>query len=318
MTYHQLTSGERYMISALRMQGANAAAIARSLGRHPSTIGREIQRNCARLDGHYRVSIAIERTSGRRSRSRKKSQFSAAQWRCVVALLHQDWSPEQIAGHLRVQRVLSISHETIYRHVRRDRRRGGALFKHLRCARKRRRKVYRSADSRGVLPGKRMINERPAVIEQRTQMGHWEIDTVMGCYGTKPCIVTLVERKTGYVLIGKLEARTKEQANRRTLQLINQHSQQFSTITADNGTEFHGYEDIERATDVTFYFAQPYHSWERGSNENANGLIRQYLPKGTSMARLTQQQCNSIANKLNHRPRKRHDYKTPAELFHAI
>ena len=232
-------------------------------------------------------------------------------------LLHQDWSPEQIAGHLRSKRILSISHETIYRHVRRDRKRGGVLFKHLRFWKKKWRKLYRSRDSRGRLPGKRMIGERPASIEKRTHIGHWEIDTVMGRYGTKPCIVTLVERKTGYLMIGKLSARTKDEANRRTLKLINQHAKHFKTITADNGTEFHGYDYIEQASNVKFYFATPYHSWERGTNENTNGLIRQYLPKGTSMQALTQKQCNAISHKLNNRPRKRHAYKTPAQLFHG-
>lgn len=318
MRYHQLTSEERYMISALRKQGIHAAEIARNLGRHRSTICREVQRNSARWDGRYRPSKAVERTHGRRSRSRKKSQFGPNDWRQVLELLHQDWSPEQISGHLRAERTLSISHETIYRHVKRDRRRGGLLFQHLRFWKKKWRKLYRSRDSRGRLPGKRMIGERPASIEERTQIGHWEIDTVMGRYGTKPCIVTLVERKTGYSMIGKLEARTKDEANRRVLQLINRCSARFETITADNGTEFHGYADIERVTDVRFYFAQPYHSWERGTNENTNGLIRQYLPKGMSMEGLTQLQCNAIADKLNNRPRKRHGYKTPAQLFNAI
>jgi len=318
MRYHQLTSEERYMISALRKQGIHSAEIARNLGRHRSTISRELTRNSARYDGHYRPSIAVERTNGRRSRSRKKSQFGQDDWRQVLELLRQDWSPEQISGHLRAERTLSISHETIYRHVKRDRRRGGLLFKHLRFWKKKWRKLYRSRDSRGRLPGKRMIDERPAAIETRKQIGHWEIDTVMGRYGTKPCIVTLVERKTGYSMIGKLEARTKDAANRRVRRLINRCSDRFETITADNGTEFHGYEDIERATDVKFYFAQPYHSWERGTNENTNGLIRQYLPKGMSMEGLTQLQCNAIADKLNHRPRKRHGYKTPAQLFNPI
>jgi transposase, IS30 family len=314
MRYHQLTPEERYMISALRRQGIHQAEIARNLGRHRSTISRELTRNSARYDGHYRPSIAVERTSGRRSRSRKKSQFNPNQWLQVLELLHQDWSPEQISGHLRVQRTLSISHETIYRHVKRDRRRGGLLFKHLRFSKKKWRKLYRSRDSRGRLPGKRMISERPAAIERRKQIGHWEIDTVMGRYGTKPCIVTLVERKTGYLMIGKLSARTKDEANRRILKLIERRPELFETITADNGTEFHGYEDIERVTDVKFYFARPYHSWERGTNE----LIRQYLPKGISMEGHTQLQCNAIADKLNNRPRKRHAFRTPAQLFNSI
>jgi len=317
MTYRQLTSEERYMISALRKQGVHAAEIARNLGRHRSTICREVQRNASRWDGRYRPSKAVERTRGRRIRSRKKSQFGPDAWAQVVALLRQDFSPEQISGYLCAQQVLSISPETIYRHVREDRRRGGRLHEHLRLSDKQRRKRYRSQDSRGQLRGKRKIGERPAVIEQRTQLGHWEVDTVMGKYGTKPCIVTLVERKAGFLLIGKIKARTAAEANRSLLELIERHATKFKTITADNGTEFHGYQEVEDRCSAKFYFATPYHSWERGSNENTNGLIRQYLPKGCSMVRLTQARCDEIADTLNNRPRKRHGFRTPAQVFYG-
>ena len=184
-------------------------------------------------------------------------------------------------------------------------------------AKKKRRKRYGRYDSRGMLAGKRHISERPAFIERRKSVGHWEIDTMMGSTWNKHCIVTLVERATGYLLVGKLDARKMDQATRRTIQLVRKHANKFRTITADNGTEFHDYKNIEEATGVKFYFATPYHSWERGTNENTNGLIRQYLPKGTSMAKVTQRDCNAIANKLNTRPRKRYGYQTPEERFHA-
>lgn len=163
---------------------------------------------------------------------------------------------------------------------------------------------------------KRHISERPKTVESRQTKGHWEIDTVMG-HGSTDCVVTLHERKTGYVLIGKLKDRTTTSPNKRTISLIDKYPDAFKTITADNGTEFHQYRFIERTSDVRFYFATPHHSWERGSNENTNGLIRQYLPKGKSMKKLTQQQCDQIAKHLNSRPRKRLNYKTPEECFHA-
>ena len=147
-------------------------------------------------------------------------------------------------------------------------------------------------------------------------MGHWEIDTVMGV-GNTHCVVTLVERATGYVLIGKLAERTASELTRRTIELVSKHPGKIRTITADNGTEFHSYRAIEKATGVKFYFATPHHAWERGTNENTNGLIRQYLPKRKSMARVTQRDCTRIAKKLNTRPRKRYDYETPEERFHA-
>jgi IS30 family transposase len=314
MTYCQITSAERYMLAALRKQGFNQSQIAASLGHHRSSICREISRNSSQPDGHYRPSKAQERTQGRRSRSRRNRRFTDQHFAQVDELIRRQWSPEQVAGHLRRQGQLTISHETIYRHIWRDKRDGGLLYTHLRGARKRRRKRYGSYDSRGRLAGKRLISQRPAGVETRRHVGHWEIDTVMGT-GSKDCIVSLVERKTGLLLIGKLKDRTTASLNRRVIHLIKRHAGLFETITSDNGTEFHDYQRIEARTGATFYFATPYHSWERGTNENANGLIRQYLPKGTSMAELSQQQCHALARKLNTRPRKRLGFKTPLECY---
>jgi IS30 family transposase len=313
MTYRQLSPAERYMLARLRRQGLTQAEIARSLGRHRSTVCREVRRNSTRADGRYRASTAQERTNGRRSRSRRNRRFSAEDLALVDELLCRQWSPEQVAGHLRRTGRLLISHETIYRHVWRDKREGGLLYRHLRGARKRRRKRYGAYDSRGRLAGKRMISERPPEVEARESVGHWEADTVLGA-GSKDCVATLVERKTGLVLIGKLADRTARALSRRLTRLI-RGAGHVETVTADNGTEFHGYERVERLTGAAFYFARPYHSWERGSNENANGLVRQYLPKGVSMAGLTQHQCNAIARRLNTRPRKRLGFRTPLECF---
>jgi len=208
-----------------------------------------------------------------------------------------------------------MSHETIYQYIWRDKAEGGNLWTHLRQSQKRRRKRYRAYDSRGRLANKRHISERPPSVETRRYKGHWEIDTVMG-KSSPDCIVTIVERKTGFLVIGKLKDRTTKSLNKRTVKLINKQATAFKTITADNGTEFHQYPYIERATGTRFYFATPHHSWERGTNENTNGLIRQYLPKGTSMEDLTQQQCDAIAYKLNTRPRKRLGFQTPEEAFY--
>ena len=314
MTYRQLSPEERYMLAALRRQGFNQSEIARLLGRHRSTVSREVRRNSTRADGRYRAFTAQERANGRGSRSRRNQRFTAQDFALVEELLRRQWSPEQVAGRLARLGQLSISHETIYRHVWRDKREGGALHTHLRGARKRRRKRYGAYDSRGRLAGKRPISERPPEVEARERVGHWEIDTVAGA-GSKDCVLTLVERKTGLVLIGKLRDRTAESLSRRVVGLMRRHGGRFETVTADNGTEFHAYEKIERLAGVTFYFARPYHSWERGSNENANGLLRQYLPKGESMAGLSQYQCSAIARRLNARPRKRLGFRTPLECF---
>jgi len=313
MTYRQLSPEERYMLAALRRQGCNQSEIARSLGRHRSTVCRELRRNSTRADGRYRAFTAQEHANGRRSRSRRSRHFTARDFALVDELLCQQWSPEQVAGHLRRTGQLSISHETIYRHVWRDKKGGGLLYTHLRGARKRRRKRYGAYDSRGRLGGKRMISERPVEVEARGSVGHWEADTVAGA-GSKDCVLTLVERKTGLVLVGKLADRTAEGLSGRLIQLI-RGAGRVETVTTDNGTEFHDYRRVERLTGAAFYFARPYHSWERGSNENANGLLRQYLPKGVSMAGLSQCQCNAIARKLNTRPRKRLSFRTPLECF---
>ena len=311
--YHQITFAERYTLGRLRQHGLPPAAIARVLARHRSTILREIQRNRAASDGTYRPQLADWYARGRRSRSRRNRRFAAAELRRVCTLLEEQWSPEQIAGYLRRHRLLRISHETIYRYIWADKRDGGTLHTHLRGAPKRRRKRYGRYDSRGRVASKRPITERPAVVETRAQVGHWEADTVLG--PGRPCILSMVERKTGYVVIGKLRARTTAEVNRRAAQLIRHQRRPVRTITADNGTEFHGYAAIEHATGTPFYFATPHHAWERGTNENTNGLIRQYLPKRQSLARLTQHDCNAIARQLNRRPRKRLGYRTPEECY---
>ncbi len=317
MTYHQITLEERYRISALRQAGDWQAAIARKLGRHRSTISRELARNRSPWDGGYRPSKAQEQANGRRSRSRRNHRFRRRDWSQVERLLRQQqWSPEQIAGSLGKSGSLSMSHETIYRHVWLDRSKGGSLYRHLRQATKKRRKRYGAYDSRGRLAGKRHISERPKVIEQRSQLGHWEIDTVMG-EGARHCVLTLVERATGFVIIGKLRTRGSHETARKAIELIRRHPGRFKTITSDNGTEFHAYKQVEKATGVKFYFATPHHAWERGTNENTNGLIRQYLPKRTSMAHVDQRRCNWVADRLNRRPRKRYDFETPEEKFYA-
>jgi IS30 family transposase len=314
MKYRQITSGERYAIAALRKRRLSIRAIAAELGRSPATVSREVRRNLstqARYDAQRAHSYAV----ARRRRSRRNSHFSADDWVLVERLVALDWSPEQVSGWLRLHQILSISHETIYLRVWHDKQTGGALWTHMRQATKRRRKRYRSRDSRGRLPGKRHISERPPEVESRQVKGHWEIDSIMGDDHGRHSALTVVERKTGYLQMGKLHRHCAADATARTIELIFRQRESFKTITADNGTEFHSYKAIEDATGVPFYFATPHHSWERGTNENTNGLIRQYLPKRTSMAKTTQADLDAIATKLNSRPRKRLGYRTPEECY---
>jgi IS30 family transposase len=297
-------------MTALLKHGRSQAEIAAELGRARSTISRELRRNVTHHDGHYRAEKAQQYSVARRRRERRRSWFSAEQMAEVDRLLKKKWSPEQIADDLKRRGVCRISHETIYRHILRDKKRGGSLYTHMRIMSKKVRKRYNSKDSRGVLAGKRHISERPIEAEKRLQVGHWEGDTVIG-QDKHACILTMVDRRSGYAVIKKLKARTAEQATKAAALVIAEQAGKVETITLDNGTEFHSYAQLERD------FATPYHSWERGSNENLNGLIRQYLPRGTCMKRLTQKECDWIANELNTRPRKRHGFRTPAEIYHA-
>lgn len=314
MQYHQITSGERYAIAALRKQKLSVRAIATALGRSASTVSREVRRNLS-TQGRYSPPKADSYAVARRRRSRRNSHFSLDEWGIVEHLLGLDWSPEQVAGWLRLHLVLSISHETIYLRVWHDKQLGGELWRHLRQATKRRRKRYRSYDSRGRLAGKRHISERPEEVESRRVHGHWEIDSIMGDDHGRHSALTVVERKTGYLQMGKLVRHCATDAAARTIELIDRQPCRFKTITADNGTEFHSYLLVEQATGVPFYFATPHHSWERGTSENTNGLLRQYLPKRTSMAKTTQADLDAIATKLNSRPRKRLGYRTPEECY---
>ncbi len=311
----QITLHERYAISILKQRGLSIRAIARQLSRAPSTISRELSRNRTRHDGAYRYALADSYSRTRRSRSRRNTRFRQDDWVTVDHLISLDWSPEQVAGWLRLHGIMSISYETIYLHVWDDLHAGGDLWRHMRQSTKKRRKRSGSRDSRGRLAGKRHISERPPEVETRETDAHWEIDTIKGDSQGTHSVLTLVERKTGFTMMGKLERHCAADTTARCIELIRRREGRVATITSDNGTEFHGYKDVEAATGVEFYFATPHHSWERGTNENTNGLIRQYLPKRKSMAHVTQLHCDEVAARLNSRPRKRLGFRTPEECY---
>jgi IS30 family transposase len=314
--YHQLSQGELYTINILLQHRESIANIAHVLGRSPSTIYRERSRNRSVHDNFYRAECAHELATARRRRARRGSHFSQSQMRQVIALLKEKWSPEQIVDKILKRGVFTISHETIYKFILQDKKHGGLLYKHLRIMPKVHRKRYNTHDSRGILLGKRHISTRPKYIEKRKVLGHWEGDTVIGS-DRHHCILTFVERKSGLVVIKKMKSRTVEEVTRSASAIIRKQPEMFKTITYDNGTEFHEYKVLERRFPIKCYFATPYHSWERGSNENLNGLIRQYIPKGACMSKVTQVQCDRIAFHLNSRPRKRHGFQTPQEVYDA-
>ena len=311
----QITLHERYAISILKQRGLSIRAIAKELCRAPSTISRELSRNRTRSDGAYRYETADSYARTRQRNSRRHSHFTEDDWMLVEHLISLDWSPEQVSGWLSLHGLMSISRETIYLHVWEDKWTGGELWTHFRQAAKKRRKRYASRDSRGRLAGKRHISERPPEVEDRKALGHWEGDTVKGDSQGENTVVTMVERATGYLMMGKLEHHCAAETSACLTELIEGQAGRVKTVTLDNGSEFHGYADVEKATGTLFYFATPHHSWERGTNENTNGLIRQYLPKRKSMAHVTKETCEEIMRKLNTRPRKRLGYRTPEECY---
>jgi IS30 family transposase len=303
MNYTHLTREERYQIYALKKAGHTQSEIASVLERSSSTISRELRRNCGGRG--YRPKQA-HRLAGER-RAMNARTIDEATWRFVQARLREDWSPDQISNHA------AISIETVYQRVYADKRAGGSLWKHLRCQ-KQRRKRYGKHDRRGTIPNRLSIEQRPAVVEERSRIGDWEADTVIG-KNHKQAIVSLVERKSGFALIHKVERRTADAVSRAMTKLLKPYQRHVHTITSDNGKEFAGHEKVARALRADFYFAHPYASWERGTNENTNGLIRQYFPKGMDFTTITQQEISHVMKRLNNRPRKRLGYLTPAQVF---
>jgi transposase, IS30 family len=314
MGYHQLTYRERYLIGQHKSSGESVRAIGKMLGRSASTISRELRRNATRSDGRYRVDKADSYARARRWRSRMGTQFEPDEVELVHELMEHKWSPQQISGRLGKLGLMSVGTATIYRWVARDKARGGALWLRTRRLSHRYRKGYRVVDHRGRMGGKRPLSARPSEVNLRQEFGHWEGDTVMGKDG-RHCLLTLVERMTRLTRIIKLPARQVSEVNKALGNEIRRGVLKMKSLTLDNGTEFHGFAELERELGIEVYFAQPYHSWERGTNENTNGLIRQYLPKGMCFKEVTQRHCDEIERELNDRPRKILGFDTPSEAY---
>ena len=313
-SYAQLTQEQRYHIYAHKKTGQfTQSEIAAMLGVHKSTISRELSRN--RGGRGYRPRQAHEVATARR-RSRAKPRISPETWGLVESFLRLDLSPEQVSGRLKMERGLSISHERIYQHIYADKRDGGDLYKHLRCQ-KRRRKRYGKYSRRGIIPDRVGIELRPAVVDARRRIGDWEADTIIG-KGHHQAIVSLTERKSMFTLLKKVPQKTAELVEDAAVKLLGPIKRAVHTITSDNGTEFAAHKTIAEKLKAAFYFAHPYHAWERGTNENANGLVRQYFPKNHDFKTITDEQINFVMDRLNNRPRKKLGFLTPKEVFYNL
>jgi transposase, IS30 family len=309
MSYTQLTQEQRYQISALLKMDHNQTEISKVIGKHKSTVSRELERNCG-LRG-YRPKQAHHKALCRRNHG--LFHILPETWDLIETKLRLDWSPEQISGWLQRFYAIQISHEWIYQHILVDKQAGGELYRHLRCQKKRR-KRYGSYDRRGKLPNRVSIEERPVIVEQRQRIGDWEVDTIVG-KGHHQGIVTLIERKSRFALLSKVEQRTADQVSKAMIDLLLPVSDHLQTITADNGKEFAEHERVTHELQVDFFFAHPNAAWERGANENMNGLVRQYIPKKRNFASVTNVELIQIMKRLNYRPRKCLDFMSPFEVF---
>lgn len=307
--YHQLTQVQRYQIFALRSHGHTYEEIAQAIRVHKSTVSREIARNVS-----YRGYRPLRAHAKALKRRRKPIyRISATLWLQVEALLRQEWSPEQVSGRLKREQGIQISHEWIYQYVLKDKRWGGTLYKHLRRLRKRRKRVG-SYDRRGKIPNTRSIDERPAIVNRRQRLGDWEADTILGKRKGQ-ALVTLTERKSRFTLVSLAERQTSAAVRTQICHLLLPLKECVHTLTSDHGKEFAEHEEIARTLDLSFYFAHPYSAWERGTNENTNGLLRQYFPKHSSFENVTEIQIMMVMDKLNHRPRKTLGFRTPYEVL---
>lgn len=311
MSYHHLTGEERYQISALNKAGHSQIEIAELIGRSPATISRELRRN--RGERGYRPKQAHRRACQRRQVSACNARrISASDWLEIEAKLREDWSPEQVSGTTGL-----ASTEAIYLHVYEDKRAGGDLHTHLRGQKKRRKRYGSGRDRRGQIPNRTPISERPAVVDERARLGDWEGDLVIG-HGHSGAIVTLVERRTQAVLIRKVDTKASDAVRRAMSRMLRKFKPVSHTLTLDNGKEFSQHERLSKDLNIRTYFADPYASWQRGLNEQINGLIRQYLPKRRRFDDISDEELALIEKKLNNRPRKMLGFNTPKLEFQAL
>jgi IS30 family transposase len=313
-TYTHLTYALRCQIYALKQSGKSQVAIAQQLGVSQSTISRELSRNRGMRGYRYKQAHRLA-TFRRHHASNVRRVLTAKRLEQVAYLLrHEQWSPEQIAAHIRASEGIKLCHETIYRHVWQDKKRGGTLYQHLRQRGKKRHKRASTQAGRGLIPHRRDIGERPEIVAEKSRIGDWEVDSIIGAKH-RGSLVTMVDRVSKLVRIVLLKRPTAEATKDAIIAALQPLKHNVHTITSDNGKEFAAHQDIAASLKADFFFATPYHAWERGVNENTNGLIRQYFPKGTDFDTITHADVRRVQNKLNNRPRKTLNYLTPNQMF---
>lgn len=308
------TVEQRYKLEVLLQQNVSKTQISTELNKHISSIYREIKRNSDARNSVYKGDLAIRKCSKRHKKKSKNQCFTDEIKTYVKGLIIQDLSPEQIVGKAFKEKVNCVCIETIYKFVWNDKKEDGDLFTHLRNQGKTYRKRGASKDKRGQIVGRIGIENRPKEVEEKLRFGDLEIDLVIG-KDHKGALLTINDRATGMLQMKKIESKDAEIVKNATIELLENWKPFLQTITSDNGKEFAKHQSIATALEIDYYFANPYCSWERGANENLNGLIRQYFPKGSDFSLITAEQVENVIEKLNNRPRKRHQFNSPNEVY---
>ena len=316
MAYTHLTMDERYQIALLKSEGFNITQIAERLERHKSTLSREFGRNKGKHGWSAKQAHqkAEERLIKRNKANCRKIEESAWEHAKAMLVLHQH-SPEQIAGRLKYEGKDGISRESIYQRVRADRKAGGDLYRNLRSRKQRRSRYGSKRRARPNVLERKGIEERPSIVDRRTRFGDWEGDTIIGAGCNSGVIFSAVERKSRYTILKKLPDKKPGNIVKACMEHLGKFKTMLHTITVDNGGEFTLHGLITQYLDIEVYFARPYHSYERGTNENTNGLVRQYFKKSQRFDNVTDDEVQKVAMQLNHRPRKCLGYQTPHEVI---
>ena len=302
---------QRYTISAMRKQGCTQKQIAEAIGKDKSVISRELKRN-ANSKGKYSFEYAQDMAKLRKERMKKPRKLHEWLKKEIIGFIRQDWSPQQIAGRLKLENKPFVSHETIYKIIRKDRAEGGTLYKHTRHQLKHRK---RPVGKKITIKNRVGIDQRPDIVDTRQRFGDWEIDTIVG-ENNKGAIVTLVERKTAFMMMEKLKyGKNAKELSKTVIRLLCAYTRHVHTITGDNGTEFADHQTMAKMLKTKFFFTNPYSSWEKGLIENTNKLVRQYIPEKTNFSKLNEQEIKNIQYKINNRPREKLKFYSPKEIF---
>jgi len=305
-----LTLEQRYTISSMLKTGYSQSEIAKTIKKDKSVVSRELMRNSDARSGEYRSDLAQRKTTRRHKTKPKRVRFTDQVKANVVTFIKEDYSPEQVVGTLSKQGKDHVSHERIYQYIWQDKKQKGKLHLHLRHQGRKYRKRGQQKDKRGIIKDRVSIQARPEIVEKRERFGDLEVDLIIGKKHDQ-AILTINDRASGVLKMRKVKSKESKEISRAIVDELKDWSPYIKTITADNGKEFAGHKYVAEQLSIDYYFARPYHSWERGSNENLNGLVRQYFKKSSDFTQITDEQVKAVERKLNQRPRKRYKYENP-------